>query len=326
MAQSSASRRDRQIVRILGILDLMLQGGQFSVHQLAAKFGTRRETIYRDLRAIQDAGYPLCGDEFGRLSHPRLVCAARRPAPHLRLSDEEIAALLWAVAQTSARSPFRQSLRTASTKLRAMASQEQAAAIDHVVVESGWGFKDYAPHRQTILMLVEAILKRRRLEVVYRSPSAPAAKTYPYDPYCLLSAGGGLYCLGRVPHHEEVITLAVDRIQRLEITEGSFEVDPSFDPNRHRRESFGVAWEKPMDVTVRFSAGQAPYVRERLWHPTQTLRDLPDGGVELTFKAGGTFEIIRWILGWGDAAEVLSPPTLREQLRQILASARANYD
>ena len=31
--------------------------------------------------------------------------------------------------------------------------------------------------------------------------------------------------------------------------------------------------------------------------------------MELTFLASGTFEIVRWILGWGEAAEVLRPTT-----------------
>jgi len=34
-------------------------------------------------------------------------------------------------------------------------------------------------------------------------------------------------------------------------------------------------------------------------------------------RAGGTFEITRWILGWGDAAEVMRPPGLRRDVAGI---------
>src|ERR1035441_60909 len=54
---SESKRRDRQIVRVLGILDALLHGTGASVHDFARRFGTRRETIYRDLRALEDAGY-----------------------------------------------------------------------------------------------------------------------------------------------------------------------------------------------------------------------------------------------------------------------------
>jgi predicted DNA-binding transcriptional regulator YafY len=80
-----------------------------------------------------------------------------------------------------------------------------------------------------------------------------------------------------------------------------------------------------MNVVLRFRADQAPYVRERLWHPSQELTELAEGGVQLSFRAGGPFEIRRWILGWGDAVEVISPDTLRNQIQETLSSATSLY-
>src|ERR1700683_4856715 len=125
MTEGSSKRRDRQMVRILGILGALLEGGQPTIRSLASRFGTLRETIYRDLRALEDAGYPISGDESGRLSHPRLLPEARHSVPHLRLSDEEITALLWASRQAVDKSPFRDALGTAAAKLRGMARKEQ---------------------------------------------------------------------------------------------------------------------------------------------------------------------------------------------------------
>jgi predicted DNA-binding transcriptional regulator YafY len=136
---------------------------------------------------------------------------------------------------------------------------------------------------------------------------------------------GGLYCLGKVPPHENLTTLAVDRIRTLLITDSKFEIDPGLDLDRYRRESFGVIWEKPMNVTIRFSADQAPYVRERIWHPTQRIRELGDGRIDVTFCAGGAFEITRWVLGWGDSARVLRPVWLSHHVQQLLAAAFQNY-
>jgi proteasome accessory factor B len=70
-------------------------------------------------------------------------------------------------------------------------------------------------------------------------------------------------------------------------------------------------------VTVRviFARALAPYIRERLWHPSQKLRDLPDGRVEMTLAVADTLEVRRWILGYGVQAEVVEPVGLREALR-----------
>jgi predicted DNA-binding transcriptional regulator YafY len=52
------------VVRVLGILKLLAEGAPHPTgDELAARFGTRRETIYRDLHALEDAGYPIEGGE-----------------------------------------------------------------------------------------------------------------------------------------------------------------------------------------------------------------------------------------------------------------------
>ena len=86
------------------------------------------------------------------------------------------------------------------------------------------------------------------------------------------------------------------------------------DPKRLEAEAFGVVWEKAVTVVVRFRADQAPYVREREWHPTRRLRELRDGRVESPFRVGGMFEImpriaasegpdfLSWAFGRSDSA------------------------
>jgi len=49
MATGAPARRDKQIVRVLTLLRTLKEGGRPSIHTLAARFHTRRETIYRDL-------------------------------------------------------------------------------------------------------------------------------------------------------------------------------------------------------------------------------------------------------------------------------------
>lgn len=312
-------RRDRQAVRLLSIFLLLLQGARPTVQELAARFKTRRETIYRDLRALNDVGIPVEGDESGRLSRPRLSPEYRLRFAPVPLTRQEIAALAWAVKESRSRQPFQAALSTALPKLQTFAAARDgrlAVAVDGVV--GGWerGVKNYEAAGPMLLGLLDASVGRRRCVVEYRSPASARGRRFPYDPYRLLSVHGGLYCVGKVPAYNNFTTLAVERITDLRLTEEAFTVDPAFDPKRYEAEAFGIAWEKPMTVTVRFSADQAPYVGEREWHPTQRIRELKDGRVELTFRAGGRFEIVRWVLGWGDGAEVVGPPALRRDVSE----------
>jgi predicted DNA-binding transcriptional regulator YafY len=318
-------RRERQIVRILALLRVLAQGGTPTVHHLAAEFRTRRETIYRDLRVLQDAGYPITGDQRGRLSRPRLISSR---VPDIRFSGPELDALLLAVAQAQAPIPNAISLSSAAFKLKALAECETDSVppgLDEVFETWTCGWKDYRAHESRIALLIEAILRKRRCRVEYRAPSRSEPKMYDFDPYQLLFVGGGLYVVGRVPKYTGTATLAVDRLLSAVLLKHEFKVDPSFDPQKCRRDAFGVSWEDPVDIVLRFRADQAPYVRERQWHPSQQVTELPDGGVHLAFRAGGPFEIRRWILGWGDAVEVVSPEELRRDLKTILSSAASHY-
>jgi predicted DNA-binding transcriptional regulator YafY len=102
-----AARRDRQVVRLLTLLRTLKEGGRPSIYELAARFHTRRETIYRDLRALQAIGYPIVGDTDGRLRDPSLAPEVRATIPPVLLTQQELAALVWATKQAGSRQPFR---------------------------------------------------------------------------------------------------------------------------------------------------------------------------------------------------------------------------
>lgn len=317
-------RRERQIVRCLTLLRELVQGRALSIQELAAKFHTRRESIYRDLRVLQDAGYPITGDERGRLSRPRLLAS---DVPSIQFTSRELAALIFA-AQTQDVTMDAEALSAAALKLKALAESEQNEAHPHFgdMFESrNFGSIDYCGHERHIEVVIEAILRKRQCSVTYRKPSLAEPKTYFFEPYRLLFAGGALYVVGRVPVYTGTATLAIDRLHAVVLSETEFLVDPAFDPRQCRQDAFGVSPQDPIDIVLRFKAEQAPYVRERLWHPSQEITDLPGGAIQLTFRAGGPYEIRRWILGWGDAVEVISPEPLRLEIGQLLTSASFAY-
>ena len=124
-----------------------------------------------------------------------------------------------------------------------------------------------------------------------------------------------------MPYYDSLITLAVERVQAIEVGEETFDVPTDQSVQTRLEESFGITHEEPMDVEVRFTARQAPYIRERVWHPTQRIEELDDGRVVLRFRAGGFYEIKSWVLSFGAAAEVLAPKELRAGVREEMEQA-----
>ena len=234
---SESKRRDRQVVRVIGILDALLHGTGDSVHDFARRFGTRRETIYRDLRTLEDAGYAVVGDNEGHLSRPHLLEGRR--TPQVRFTPEELTALDWAAAQASA-GPFSEALDGARQKLQVMRAAQGQEPVGLAEVTDSWGPTAPATAPEVLLRLAEGILRRRACMVTYRTPDSPEAKTYSYHPYRLLNLAGAFYCVGKVPPRNSLTTLATHRIGAIELLADSFTVDQTLDLNQHRQEAFGV--------------------------------------------------------------------------------------
>jgi proteasome accessory factor B len=79
-------------------------------------------------------------------------------------------------------------------------------------------------------------------------------------------------------------------------------------------------------VVIRFDEVAADYIREKKWHASQKLRDLPKGAVELEMTLSSLVEVERWVLSWGGHAKVLRPKELVESVRafgRAIASAHS---
>lgn len=176
--------------------------------------------------------------------------------------------------------------------------------------------------------LLEASYLDQTCRVTYRTPRAQSARTFVYEPYEVFPFDGGLYALGYVPRRSHVRMLAVERIQSIERTDRDFqrreEIERLIAEKKHR--AFRILDDgHALNVHLRFSAEQAPYIAERTWHPEETVQWNVDGSLDYWVAASGRFEIVRWILGWGPAVEVLAPAGLRKEVREKLEAAREQY-
>ena len=64
-------------------------------------------------------------------------------------------------------------------------------------------------------------------------------------------------------------------------------------------------------VTIRISPTWARYIGEKIWHKSQRIQKLIDGGIEISFKVAGLDEIRQWVLSMGQEAVVVGPEELK---------------
>jgi proteasome accessory factor B len=176
-----------------------------------------------------------------------------------------------------------------------------------------------------VARLLEATLHFRTATMRYHSVSSGRVKDYLVHPYRLAFAQGGLYLLADVPEYGDVRTFAVDRIASVSLEKQTFSPRAPVGEDVFAN-SLGVNTGPAERVEVVFEARVAPYVRARVWHASQQIRDEPDGGLTLTLNVCHDWALRSWILSWGPFARVLTPVSLAVEIRTELERAAGRYN
>jgi predicted DNA-binding transcriptional regulator YafY len=320
----------RQITRQLDILRT-LQARTYGVRakKLAEEFGVTVRTIQRDLGDLGEAGFPVYSERRGG-QHVYWYLLQSKELPSINFPLLEVASLLFLedMADALEGTPFKDHLHSALRRISLTLPDPMPRFLRraaHMYTPFIRGGKSYAESHQIIEDLNQAMLKRTVCQVTYKTVDSPQSKTYPIEPLRLFYFRGGLYLISRVPAYNQLITQAVERIQALELTEETFQIPRDLSVDERLEQSFGATYEKPFDVKIQFSREQAPYVRERIWHPTQQIEEQKDGSSILSFRAGGQYEIKSWILSHGASARVLEPDWLRDQVAEELRTGLESY-
>jgi len=229
------------------------------------------------------------------------------------------------------RLPFYEAAQSAALKLESsMPGQvrerlREATAAVNFKTQPGNRLHGRLPIYQQLLGCIAA---RRAVRISYDSFSDGQPIRLKLSPYRLLFSRHSWYVIGRSSLHREVRTFNVGRIQQLELLDETFLVPRGFSIERY----LGNAWHlipepgPDQDVVVRFSPLVARNVAEVVWHKTQQLCHREDGSLDFHVRVSGIREISWWIMGYGDQAEVLRPPALRQLIAERAAKLVERYN
>ena len=321
--------RNAEVIRQWKILKTVEAARHTTTQALADELGVTERTIRRDIEALQEAGFPLYDEREDGRKVWRLVPGYKQKLTQ-SFSLSELAALYFGKNLLSylGGAPFARDLESAFTKIREALpakSLPYLARIQDLFAARPDPAKDYSKKKDVIAGLVDATLHQRQANVAYYSFNSKKTKTYLLDPYRLVYYHGGLYLYARAHEHGEVRTFAVERIERIEVLETPFEVPKDFNVSEYARGAFGIAGGKACDVVLEVDAAVAAYVRERVWHESQSVEERPDGGLVLRMKVAPGFELKSWIKSFLPHVRVKEPGSLRQEIAAELEAARASF-
>lgn len=324
----SGRKRDR-LARLLRVASILYSAGSgdegVPVTEIARLTGMTTRTVYRDITALDtELGIPIFQAGRGRYGIERKYFL-----PPLRLSVPE-AIVLFCAARLIARwsDEYDQAVVSAFTKLADLLPQPIARHVAATMLTVG-EHSPNEPFTRTFSTVARGWSEGRVVEIAYE-PAEGTPRTTRVHPYLLEpdAALRSVYLIGFDEGPAAMRTFKVERIRSATLLADRYEIPAGFDPDRWLANSWGI-WSSDTtptaEVRLRFHRSVAQRVREAVWHRSQRLTELPDGGLELAVTVAGIVEIRPWILSWGDGVEVLAPAELRDSVAASVRAAAARY-
>jgi predicted DNA-binding transcriptional regulator YafY len=308
--------KGQKVVRWLDILMILAAAPQgMKASQLAARTGMSKRTLERDLVHMSELKQLKL-----RKEGPRWMLMEGATLRPVAFDPAEAVELLMACRLAVRHADYNDHvLGMALAKVNGVMPRD-AALVRRFVQETTdeLAGKPAADRRADHLdSLVRAWIASRKARIDY-TDAAGKKTTRVVHPYCLepgSAYGHGVYLMARDESSNEVRSFKLERIGAVKVLPGQYRLPPDFSLAEHLRDSWGIWSQAPLEeIVLRFSAAVAWRAGETTWHPSQRLRKLTGGAVEMTLRVRGTVEITPWILGWGADVEVLKPGALRDDV------------
>lgn len=178
--------------------------------------------------------------------------------------------------------------------------------------------------------IVSAMKESRKLHLCYHRFGYAEAHEYDVAPYCLKVFKQRWYLVAKPDNHPEEKdprVYALDRIERLDLTDRPFRLPASFDASRFFAGHFGIdrRIEEPEWIRIRVTAGLANYLRTLPLHHSQKEEVREADHSVFVFCVAPTYDFVQELRMHGSQLEVLSPQHLRDHFAQETASLHTLY-
>lgn len=304
-----------------------IKGGEFPNRTgLAGKIEVTTKTIQRDIDFMRDRlNLPIAynGDRKGYE-----FTEGVENFPMVELTEAELVSVF--VAQKALTqyvgTPFEHPLRSAFDKL--ISGLDGKITLSWADLDSFISFRSFEivpTDLKTFQVVSEAVRKCGVLAFEYKKLNALSYEKRIIEPYHLACIQNQWYCFGHDINRREMRTFVLARMRLAEGTGQTFPKPKRFSLKDHLKDSLGVFSGKGKhNIRIRFDKFAAQLIRERIWHPSQSIQELTGDELEFRLTLSSLNEIEPWILSWGAHAKVTGPKELVQKIRSTITS-QANF-
>lgn len=159
--------------------------------------------------------------------------------------------------------------------------------------------------------------ENRLVNITYRPFKKSHGYTFPIEPYCVKLFENRWYVLAH-NNRDEVKIYGLDRLEDVEVTDKTYKLPKNFDADDYFSTTYGIVIGydvKPERIVIRANEDHKYYLKSLPLHHSQRL--IEDCGEYADFELylSPTYDFVMKLLQVGAMIEVISPASLRKQMK-----------
>ncbi|MFD2871386.1 helix-turn-helix transcriptional regulator [Mucilaginibacter ximonensis] len=303
-----------RIDRISAILIQLQSRRVVKASDIAERFNISLRTVYRDIKTLEEAGIPLIGEAgvgYSIMEGYRL--------PPVMFTKEEATAFLTAekFVETLTDKATAAQYKSAMYKVRAILKATEKDMLeridDRIEVIRGVHIPemDNTDHIQTIL---HSISQKHVLSLNYFAQHSQEHTRRYVEPIGMFFMSGFWHLIAYCRLRKAYRDFRVDRIKNLVVTDEHFtEEHPSLKDYIAQKTT-----EKVLDaVVILVDKNVHPHLHQQKYYSGFISERSVGDMIEMTFLTSSLEGFAHWYMMFGQSAEIISPDSLRERVREI---------
>ena len=297
-----------------------------SVAELARDEEVSERTIKRDIQFLKDS----LGAPVSYSKHERGYYYTKKwEFPFPKLSAGEILSLFIAthLLKNFKDTPLSSSIESLMKKIERVAPEESILTSKEVEMLLSVSFQPIKTKREiseVFEVIFNGIRERRTLKIKYYTISRDEITERKVNPYHLYNFEGVWYFVGFCQLRGELRDFALDRILEIKTLKERFNIPKDFNPKDYLEKAWRIYKGGEKEIVLKFDKYESRWIKERIWHKTQKIEELDDGGILFKVTANPE-EIKRWIIGYASHIEVLKPESLKKEIEDEIKKLSKIY-
>ncbi len=190
-------------------------------------------------------------------------------------------------------------------------------------------FEDTPGGNEFLSPIIESLSNHKIISIAYKRFNASESKEWFVEPTLIKQSNRRWYLMGRIKGCDDLTVFALDRIQKLDITDQSYTPENLKDIKTRLNKVVGVNIDDDYDcetVVLRVYDKQRAYIDSLPMHFSQRIKDTNKDFSDYEFTIRPEYEFQRAILSLGPDAEILSPQWLREEIKWLGSEILKRYE